>query len=216
MRFVEEFVEQRSPEWLTLHIGVITASNAIGLSTPARRKTMGLTLAYESLSHHMPERGITDAMADGIESEAAMKARYRFDHDGDFRDIGFAWHPEFVGMAGCSPDLIWEDGNMVVEFKRRAGIQAMRDIVEGPKAEDLWQLQFQLWVMDAEYAHFVVSSPVLRSPFEFCVTRVDRDPKIFDKIPEYVKEVIGLKKENMQAAEEKYGHGEIYNWSAKQ
>lgn len=210
MRFIEEYIEQRSPEWLALHRGVITASRAIGLSTPARRKTFAMELAHESLSHTLPERGVSNAMAEGIMAEPEIKQRYSFLYDGEFRDIGFAWHVDLQGIAGCSPDMICEDLDRVVELKRREGLQIMRNMVDGPKPEDLWQIQFSLFVLDADHAHYVDTAPHMQPPYDFCVTEVGRDRKIFDALPKYVEEVADQKREFIALAEQRFGSGEVY------
>jgi hypothetical protein len=210
MKFIEEFVEQRSPEWLALHRGVITASRAIGLSTKARRATLAMTLAHESLSHEVAEQPVTDAMAAGVDAEPEIKARYNFLVDGSPRDIGFCWHPDYEGVAGCSPDQIDEENDRLAEFKRRVGIQIMRDMVEGPKPEDWWQVQFSLFVTGAACADYVDTAPHMQAPFDFCVTRIYPDEKIISKLGEYIEEVVEAKKNHIAVAHQRFGSGEIF------
>lgn len=114
-------VEQRSPEWIALRLGRLTASKAGDMSAQiksgeaASRRNLRVQLALERITARAQERSYTSGpMLDGIEREPAALAHYEAMTGVLVRPIGFVSHNEL--MAGCSPDgLIGEDGLLSIK-----------------------------------------------------------------------------------------------------
>lgn len=166
-------VEQRSPEWLALRRGAITASAADRLATPAKLREYALELAAERLVRAMPEQRVTEAMQWGIDHEDEARMRYAFEV-AHVEVIGFAWHDDHQGWAGCSPDGLVGDRGLV-EIKCPTSKRHLEYLSDGVVPKDyLAQLDFQLWVSGRDWCDFVSYDPRFERG-EFFVVRHHRD-----------------------------------------
>ncbi len=114
-------VEQRSPEWYALRLGIPTASEFGSFFTAKKRepsaqlKTYALTLAAEKFAGERLDafqgNGWTER---GRELEEKARQLYEFANDVSIMPTGFI--TDDAGTRGCSPDgLVGDDG--MVEFK---------------------------------------------------------------------------------------------------
>ena len=167
-------VEQRSPAWLALRRGAITASAADRLLTQAKVREYALELAAERLVREVPPNIVTPAMQWGIDHEESARLRYAFERGVDVLSVGFAWHDNLEGWIGCSPDgVVGDDG--LVEIKCPSSKRHLEYLTSGaaPK-EYLPQIQFQLWVTGRQWCDFVSYDPRFECG-DFFVVRVERD-----------------------------------------
>ena len=168
-------VEQRSPAWLALRRGVISASQADRLQTPAKLKEYALELATERVVREVPPNIVNTAMQWGIDHEDEARLRYAFVREVDVYGIGFAWHDDHELWAGCSPDgLIGDEG--LVEIKCPTSKRHFEYLTANavPPAY-VAQLDFQLWVTGRHWCDFVSYDPRFDEPHRLLVVRHYRD-----------------------------------------
>ena len=167
-------VEQRSPEWLALRRGVITASAADRLLTPAKLDELAIELAGERMEHALPEQPVTFAMQQGLDREPAAKLRYAFETGRHVIDVGFCWMDGHEGDIGCSPDGIVGDDGMA-EVKAPQQKQHTRNLL-ADTCPPLYlpQCQFQLMVSGRQWCDLVSYRPE-NETCDFVVYRVARD-----------------------------------------
>lgn len=113
-------IEQGTPEWAALRVGIPTASQLSKVITPKTRKPSSQRESFidellaERLMKHpagFDGTGFTDR---GIALEAEARAWYELVADQDVERVGFVMHDRLD--FGCSPDgLVGESGG--VEFK---------------------------------------------------------------------------------------------------
>lgn len=187
-----EYVKQKSPEWLALRRGVITGSQASRLSSPAKRKTLAKELLYEQISKSLAEGVQVDAMARGNELEENAIARYELENSVSVEEIGFAWHADYVGLVGCSPDRFNPESNAVLEIKCPSSKKVIDYLLDGPDMNALWQIHFNAWVLDANYGIFISYFPELESPYDYQQILVDLDRRIVDNITTGVEDTLDL------------------------
>ena len=166
-------VEQRSPQWLAMRRGVITASAADRLMTQVKLREYALELATERLVRELPEQFVNAAMQWGIDHEDEARMRYAFERH-HVETVGFCWHDEYENWAGCSPDgLVGDEG--LVEIKCPTSKRHLEYITEGVVPKDYAaQLDFQLWVTGRNWCDFVTYDPRFEWA-DFFVVRHYRD-----------------------------------------
>ncbi len=166
--------EQRSPEWLALRRGVITASAADRLLTPAKMDELAIELAGERMEHALPEQPVTFAMQQGMDREPEAKLRFAFERNAHVVDVGFCWMDGHEGDIGCSPDGLVGDNGMV-EVKAPQQKQHTKNLLaDACPAQYLPQCQFQLMVSGRQWCDLVSYRPE-NETCDFIVHRVMRD-----------------------------------------
>lgn len=117
-------IEQGTPEWFALRLGIATASRFDSIITPAKGELSKQSDGYlrellaEWLSGRAAESYTSGWMERGKEVEAEARAFYAFERGGDVQQVGFVYHDE-ARMIGCSPDgLLGDDG--MIEIKSPA------------------------------------------------------------------------------------------------
>lgn len=165
---VEPFwdLEQGTPEWFAIRLGVPTASNFRIMMASGRedeesktRARLMRVLAGEILTG-APAEGkiVTAAMERGKEMEADARAYYERTRFADVRRIGFIRRRLPSGnWVGCSPDgLIGE--KKAVEFKTRAPDLIIEGLTKGSgfPSEFRAQCQGTLWVADLEEIELLI------------------------------------------------------------
>ena len=113
-------VQQGTPEWVQLRLGVPTASNFDKIMTPAKMQLsksadkLIATLIGDKLSPFLPERIETftsKPMEWGQQTEEEARRYYEMEKGCTVQNGGFCLSDD--GMIGCSPDgLIGEDGGL--------------------------------------------------------------------------------------------------------
>lgn len=109
-------IEQRSPDWFSLRLGRITASNfGTVMGKPGVTRTKYLRkLAGEAVTGIRQGSFTTPAMQRGVDNEPDACAWYEFANDCTVQDGAFYTRDD-LPLCGCSPDGIVGSG--VVEFK---------------------------------------------------------------------------------------------------
>jgi predicted phage-related endonuclease len=185
------YVDQGTDDWYLMRLGVITGSKASRLLTKTKRKTLARDLAAEQLQvspeiEHSPQ---VRAIAWGLKYERMAIARYEFEFGMRVERIGFAWKTGLAHKVGCSPDgLVGDDG--IVEVKCPDSKTHVGYIKDGPPPDYIAQMQFNLWVMEREWADFVSFDPRIKAPLDIYRKRLDRDKEMHKQFDEGVEDVL--------------------------
>jgi len=191
--------EQRSPQWLALRRGVISASNADRLATPAKLKEYALELAAERLVRELPANVVTPAMQWGIDHEEQARIRYAFETASDVFGIGFAFHDDHEWWAGCSPDGLIRDSGLV-EIKcpsSKKHLEYLTNAVVPPGY--VAQLNFQLWVTGRDWVDFVSYDPRFVEGADYFCTRHYRDMETMVEVNKRVRACVALVEKHLTA-----------------
>ena len=113
-------VEQKSPQWYALRLGIPTASSFDQLVTPTGRPSKSASpyarfLAAELFVGRPLDMWSGNSWTDrGREMESQAVQLYEFTRDVEVRKCGFVTRAD--GLAGCSPDgLLGDDGMIEVK-----------------------------------------------------------------------------------------------------
>ncbi|MEM7813067.1 MAG: lambda exonuclease family protein [Planctomycetota bacterium] len=190
-------VHQGSPEWLRLRHGLITASDAHRLLTPAKRETYARQLAAEKLTKASTEQFVNDAMQRGIECEPVARARYELVRGVEVTEVGFVSDADTA--YGYSPDgFVGEDG--LIEIKCPEPHTHIANIADGPKPEWVAQCQFGLWVTGRDWCDFVSWDDRVTA-CDFYVDRLTPDSEWADKFKGGVAKTLGRIEELLGAVD---------------
>lgn len=120
---IVEGLEQQTPEWIQMRIGIVTGSRVPdvmaklkrGTGEAAARRNYRNELVIENLTGRACEHYVTQAMEWGIQQEKFARNAYEVATNAIVEPVGFALHPT-IGNFGASPDsLVGDDG--VLEIK---------------------------------------------------------------------------------------------------
>lgn len=170
---------QRSPEWLAVRVGKLTASDAsavfvtIQKGEAAARRDLRARLVAERLTGRPQEDGYTSpAMQHGVETEAAARRCYEAVRGVLVEDVGFLLHDELA--AGCSPDGLADDGLLELKAPKTAThLGYLRD-PRGLVAAYRYQLAHALWISGAPWIDIASFDDRLPPRLQFVVERVER------------------------------------------
>src|SRR5271157_2271081 len=106
-----EGLEQQTPEWLQMRVGMVTASRVADVMAVLKRKdgeaavrtNYRYNVAIECITGRAVDTYVTPAMEWGIENEPVAKAAYELANDIEVQPIGFAIHDR-IERFGASPD----------------------------------------------------------------------------------------------------------------
>ncbi len=166
--------EQRTPDWIAAHKGMITASAAE--RALARRGTKGRRLYVERIADDLEgvpdfdDHDVKPWFTDGVYYESWARGWYSFRRDVDVHQIGFIQHDEYSWL-GCSPDgmvgwgkelepgvtYIPKADEGLVEFKYRSYLHTYRDHAKTgfvPRAVKA-QVQTQMLVTGCRWCDYV-------------------------------------------------------------
>ena len=166
--------EQRSKEWREIRLGRVGGSEAIGLTTAARMKTIiPLKMAEIETQEDQGDDFTSEAMKEGILNEPIVKAEYEKRHFVSVDDYGYITNSDFH-LLGISPDgMVGSNG--AIEIKCPQPKAHIEFIIEGlipskyrPQVSHLFFV-----VPDLEWVDFIsYNEKVTRKPyFEIRVTR---------------------------------------------
>lgn len=167
-------VEQGSPEWHELRLGIPTASQFATILAKGRgggesvgRQTYMLKLAGERITGELMDSYTNSHMERGREMEAEARNFYVFMKDVEPARVGFIRDHD----AGASPDaLIGNDG--LLEIKTTLPHILIKHILaDQAPPEHRAQVQGQLWISKREWCDLVVYWPKL----PLLVKRIHRD-----------------------------------------
>lgn len=173
-------VQQGTPEWLELRLGIPTASefNAIISPTWKVREGEGVNTylcrkIVEKVCRHIDEdQGGGFAMEQGSILEHEAVPWFEFAHDVSIERVGFCTTDD--GRAGCSPDgLIGEDGG--IEIKCPLPHTHLKYLLAGTLPADYAaQVHGSMYVTGRSWWKFVSYS----RKFPALVLHIERDEKI--------------------------------------
>jgi len=180
--------EQGSDQWLTLRLGIATASQFKVLMVKTEEKKGRATYLYklagEQLSGEPMEKFSNGDMEDGKIKEPILRDQYAFYRPCEPQLVGFIRN----GKCGCSPDaLIGEHG--MLEIKRAAPhvlIPLRRRMRSDPTyfpPEHLAQCQGGLMVTGRAWCDLVIGYPKMKPPI---IVRTWRDEAYIQQLRDAV------------------------------
>ena len=177
-------MEQNSPAWFDVRLGIISASHFGEVISKGRGKNPSkmcrsymVKLAAEILTGAHRDGYTGYDMLRGIEQEPDARAEYEFQTGYYVNQIGFAKR----GSIGCSPDgLVGELGG--IEIKSVIPEVQIETVLanEIPSTHEP-QIQGVIYVLDLDWLDFVSYSPLLNNNFLF-IKRAYRDDEFIDNL----------------------------------
>ncbi len=157
---VYDEIEQGSPDWFAVRLGIPTASNFAAVLAKGEGKTRRaylMKLLGERLTGEPAETFQNGHMERGKVMEAEARETYEIVHGAELRRVGFIRN----GDVGCSPDSLIGDAGML-EIKTKLP-HILLEAIEADKLppEHVAQVQGQLWVAEREWCDFVAYWPRL-------------------------------------------------------
>jgi hypothetical protein len=174
---------QGTPEWLSIRLGKVTASEIDALVSPEGKIRTGQgpqTYLYKKLSEKLlgfaPDQGSTFAMNQGSLLENECLPWFEFEFNTPIQRVGFCTSDD--GRIGFSPDgLIGGDSGIEAKcFQPPHSLQTLLDGVV-PK-ENIVQIQMSLMISERKSWKFVSYS----RQWPALVLTVERDEKIIAAI----------------------------------
>lgn len=169
---------QRTPEWIEIKRGKMTASNAETIIANGKGlETYIYNLMAEYYSSAEKENYINADMQRGIDLEPEARLEFKFYTNLDVQEVGFIEHNEFIGV---SPDgLIGDDG--LIEIKcPNDSIYFKLLLSNNIKPEYIAQMQMQLYITDRQYCYFVSYNPNFEK--SLYIKKISRDEEMIEKL----------------------------------
>ena len=170
--------EQRTPEWIEIKRGKMSASNAETIIANGKGlETYIYNLMAEYYSSAEKENYINADMQRGIDLEPEARLEFEFYTDLDVQEVGFIEYNEFIGV---SPDgLIGDDG--LIEIKcPNDSIYFKLLLSNNIKPEYIAQMQMQMYVTDRQYCYFVSYNPNFEK--SLYIKKINRDEEMIEKL----------------------------------
>lgn len=172
---------QRSPEWLAIRCGKLTASDAKDIFAKGRgaeeattRRDLRCKLVAERLSGQpQSDDYMNDAMRHGIETEDAARRCYEAETGLIMTPVGFLAHDTLA--AGCSPDGLVDDGLLELKCPKTFTHLVYRSDVSALVEKYRVQLTHALWVSGAPWIDVASFDNRLPGRLAFVRTRVTRE-----------------------------------------
>lgn len=175
-------VPQRSPEWVAVRLGHLTASCAAEMlatvkdpkKEAAGRRNLRMRLCLERVTGRPQASDFqSDAMAQGNEREADAGRLYEAASGNVIRPVGFCAHDEL--MAGCSPDGIVGNFEGGVELKSPIAATHWEYLRSGKIPGDYYkQVICGLWITGAEWWDWMSYNPDFPRSLQLKLVRVWR------------------------------------------
>ena len=170
--------EQRTPEWIEIKRGKMSASNAETIIANGKGlETYIYNLMAEYYSSAEKENYINADMQRGIDLEPEAKIEFQFYTGLDIKEVGCVELNEYI-LA--SPDgLIGDDG--LIEIKcPNDSIYFKLLLSNNIKPEYIAQMQMQMYVTDRQYCYFVSYNPNFEK--SLYIKKINRDEEMIDKL----------------------------------
>jgi len=191
-------VEQGSDDWMSLRLGVITASEASRvISKPKSGKTwsdMKLTYFYTLLGEictgSSPEVN-AKSLAWGKQNEEAARTLFEFTTGVDVTEAPILYKDESLRTA-CSPDGICSNGlglELKCPFTTGVFMKFRLGGFDAIKSDYMAQVQYSMWVANKDAWYFANYDPRMRREGIHHVI-VERDPEFMGKFDDMVPEFI--------------------------
>jgi hypothetical protein len=174
-------VEQGTPEWLRLRLGVPTASRFGDIYTGSGKASASAdaymyTLLAEIVANEQQQGFVSDAMERGTMMEPEAVSAYEIIRDVTTKVIGFVTNAE--GTIGCSPD------RMGLEVKCPALHTHLKYLVDNKLPT---KVQGCIWLCEADHWDFMSYHPDARP----LIVRVDRNEKYISELSKHLQHFIG-------------------------
>lgn len=176
-----EDLEQGTPEWLQMRMGIVTGSRVADVMAKLSRKegeaqcrkNYKAELVSEILTGRASDHYVSPAMQWGIDNEIFARNAYEVEV-AEVERVGFALHPT-ITRFGSSPDgLVGTDG--LVEFKCPNTATHLDYIIAGEvPSEYHWQMLAEMACAERKWCDFVSYDPRLPKKLQVFVRRFERD-----------------------------------------
>ena len=185
-------IEQGSPEWLAIRLGLASASRFKDvLSEPKSKTDKEAGVLSETSKTYMNsliaevitgEQAIITgkALEWGSEYESCARVEYEFGSGVAVKEIGVCIHDN--RMIGASPDgFVGADG--MIEIKcPYVSANHVKTVINGTPAEHMPQIQGNLWINGREWCDFISFDPRVKDENRLFVERVYRDEAMVKRI----------------------------------
>ena len=208
-------IEQRTPEWLAMRCGMVTASRlgdvikklAVNCKSgkkgepAATRANYAIELACERLTGFSADHYVTPYMEWGMEWEEVARAAYQIATGLDIQDGGFAIHPQ-IEQFGASIDFrVGTDGGG--EIKCLKAENHYRIVTEGViPDEHLTQMVGEMACYDLNWIDFVAFNKYFPKKQRLFVKRLWRDETVNETIGSLLAEIKDFLREVRQKQEQ--------------
>ena len=177
-------IEQGSPEWFALRLGVITGSkfkDVMAKGAGKTRKAYMYQLAAEIITGEMEESYNNSYMEWGTENEPVARAMYELNENVIVDEVCFIKRDDKVG---ASPDGLVGDSGLV-EFKCPKTTTQIDTFLSGKMpASHKAQVQGQIWVSERGWCDFVSFDPRIEGDASYCCYRQQRDDEYIKQLEE--------------------------------
>lgn len=186
--------DQATPEWQTLKLGVISASNiskALAKKGTETRNTYMMELIGQIATKSFDEIN-GKALEHGVINEPASRACYEFETGLTVDQIGFIYGKD--KRMGASPDGIIPSLKKGLELKCPMTSRVHADFIcnDKIKSEYIFQVQFQLYISQYETWDFASFHPRFKTNM-LKIQTFEKDQKTFERfdneLPEFIKEM---------------------------
>lgn len=191
-------VEQGTPEWLRLRLGIPTASEFDKILTPKTLKPSSQARGYafkliaeEILGYPVDDLGNLPWIERGKELEPHAAASYEFETEIETRKVGFITTDD--GRVGASPDRLSNGGGSAVELKCPAPATHIGYLVDGFGADYILQVQGQMLVGQFEFVDRYSYHPQLPPVLE----RTHRNETIIRALDVALREFLEMRDQMM-------------------
>jgi len=187
-------IEQGSPEWLAIRLGLISASRFKDVMTEPKLKVdreagnlskTALSYMSELIAEIVTGSGIdldTKALRWGNENEARALSEYSFSRGVNIDSTGIIISD--CGLYGASPDCLTAlsaDGMQEVKcpFNSKNHIN---NLVYGMDKDHMPQIQGNLWINGREWCDFISFDPRISGEGRLYVERIFRDEEYISRL----------------------------------
>lgn len=202
MSIIYRDIEQGTPEWWAVRLGIPTASCFDKIVTPAKGELSKSSRAYaqylvaETLLREPlePERPDPYWIAWGKLHEPMAAQQYAFTTDTEIETVGFVTTDD--GRVGCSPDRLIIGERGAVEIKCPAPQTHMGYLIDGPGLDYKCQFQGQMAVAELAFVDFYSFHPLLPP----VLIRIERDEPFITKMSAALIEFLAIRDEILAKA----------------
>lgn len=189
MRIITD-IEQGSEEWLSLRLGIPTASRFKDIVTPSKGdKSKSYTsymyeLIAERLTGEKPDSFKNEWMERGNELEPMARASYEFLNDVIVKEVGFILNDDET--IGVSPDgLIGDNGGLEIKSPKSSTMVKYM-LNECLPLEYKPQVMGCLWISEREWWDFIAYHPSMK----MFTLRVYRDEEYISKMSNHINDFV--------------------------
>lgn len=192
-----EDLEQRTPEWLKMRIGMATGSRIADVMAVRKRgegelesrRRYKYDLVIESLTGLTADTYVSTAMEWGTENEPLARAAYEMANDVEVELVGFAIHDK-INRFGASPDgLVGANG--LIEIKCPNTATHIDYLLNGVVPTEYQpQMLAEMACTNRQWCDFVSFDPRLPKKHRLFVRRFHRDEKRIAEMEKAVEQFL--------------------------